>query len=255
MFHGLLGKGFQAGAWLEWVVIVYGVAPRLNFVLAVPVADDLRTRAVFQVEADFVITRVGLVHAAVVDQRHGVFAVVVLHKVIDSFLLHQATDKVEVSLAVLAAVVPFGKCARGLVLEAGQATNAFEDVFDDLRHGLVLEDAAVRLPGQKPQPGVDRSLVDVGLGFHGPIYCVANFGHAGPARNVAIEVARLAAGHLHPHRHVLAKHFVGRNVGALALEPERELAQPGQVFVAREFDEHEDTNPERGGDIKRTCHG
>ena len=250
VLHGFLGKGFQAGARFQRVVVVHRVAARLNFVLAAPVADDLGTGAVFQVKANLVVARVRLVHATVVYQRHGVFAVFVLHLVIDTLLLHQAADKIEIGLAVLAAVFPLGESSRGFVLEAGQTAMGFEDLLNNLRHGFVLEDAAVRLPRQKPEPGMDGGLVDVGLGLLGAVDGVAYFGDARPTGNVTVEVSRFTCSQLDPRGHVLPQHLVCGDVGALAFEPQRKLAQTRKVLMPRKLDQQKLVGTEWRGNVK-----
>jgi len=71
-----------------------------------------------------------------------VLAVLVLEVVVDALGLHQPVDEVEIGLAILNAIVTRLILARELLLEL-RVRIFLEDLLDDVRHGLVLEDAAV----------------------------------------------------------------------------------------------------------------
>src|SRR5256885_16746545 len=58
-----------------------------------------------------------------------------------ALVLHEARDELEVRLVVLHAVLPGAVGARQALLH-GVAVDA-QDLVDDVRHGLVLEDAKV----------------------------------------------------------------------------------------------------------------
>ncbi len=87
-----------------------------------------------------------------IGQDEGVFSVLVLEVVVDTFLLHQPADEVEIRLAVLHAVFPGPVTAAQALLEIGEPV-VLEHLLDDLGYGLSLEDAAVGAARQQPQPG------------------------------------------------------------------------------------------------------
>jgi hypothetical protein len=87
-----------------------------------------------------------------------VFAVFVLEKVVDAFLLHQALDEVQVGFAVLDAVFPLGVRAVKVRLEIAEAAVA-EDRQDDVRNGHVLVDAEIGCAPKEPQPRDDLHVV------------------------------------------------------------------------------------------------
>ena len=77
------------------------------------------------------------------------FVLVVLKIVIDAFLLHEPTDKVEICLPVLDAVLP------GSVLPAEGIFDICKAVLlayclDDVRGCFFLEDTAIGRAGEKP---------------------------------------------------------------------------------------------------------
>jgi len=79
------------------------------------------------------------------------FAVVVREVVIDSLLLHQTADEIEIRFPVLDAVFPLAIAAAKRILEIGKALLP-ENVFNDVGNRLVLEDPAIGSTGEKPQP-------------------------------------------------------------------------------------------------------
>ena len=79
-------------------------------------------------------------------------------EVVDAFLLEQPVDEVIVGLAVLNAVVPGAIVGRQPVLKLGHRVVG-EDLLDDLRHRLVLENLAVRRARKIPKPRVDTRPV------------------------------------------------------------------------------------------------
>ena len=111
-------------------------------------------------------------------------AVLVLEVVENAVLLHQARDEIEVGFTVLDAVLALiigGGQRELVVLEAA----TLEDLLDNVRDGLVLEDAAIGNAGKEPEPGHDFHLVvgeaDVGTAL-------------GKSADKAVEVARAVIG-------------------------------------------------------------
>ncbi|MNG36587.1 hypothetical protein D3C84_1236630 [compost metagenome] len=72
--------------------------------------------------------------------------------VIDAFLLHQPTDKVEAGFAVLHAIFPLAIAAAQAVFEIGKP-EVTEHLLDDVRHRLVLENPAIGGAREQPEPG------------------------------------------------------------------------------------------------------
>src|SRR5579862_2541610 len=75
-----------------------------------------------------------------------------LEKVIDTFFFHQSGNKVEISLPVLHTVVALAEGAVEPEFEVAKA-ELCENRLNNVGDGLLLEDAAVRLARQEPQPG------------------------------------------------------------------------------------------------------
>ncbi len=95
-----------------------------------------------------------------VREHQRVLAVGMLEEIIDSVLLHQPADEVEIRLAVLDAIFERGRRTGGCVAEIGEAAIG-EDLLDDGDGRLLREDPAVGRPRQEPQPGPQHELVDV----------------------------------------------------------------------------------------------
>ena len=100
----------------------------------------------------------GLVRGAGVGEHELVLTVVVLEEVVEAFLLEQALDEVQVALAVLHQVVPDAVLGAQQHLEIAHAVLT-EEELRDLGHALVVEDAAVAVLAQKPEPGAQGGAV------------------------------------------------------------------------------------------------
>src|ERR1700722_5763385 len=70
----------------------------------------------------------------------------------DAELFHEARNEVERSLAILHAIFELGITSLQAEPEIFEVEE-IEDLTDDVRHGEILENAAIRLARQKPQPG------------------------------------------------------------------------------------------------------
>ena len=116
----------------------------------------------------FVVERQGRrlqrrVAAVVVGEHHdvaGFLALVVAEVVVDALALEQAREEGEGGLVVLRAVLQRRVVLLQVEPEVAVA-ELLEHGFDDLAHVLVLEDPAVLVLGQEPQPGHDVALVGV----------------------------------------------------------------------------------------------
>ena len=128
------------------------IGPLGDVFLVAPVID----RA--EIELDDLVAghRLQLAHRVGEDQR--VRAVVVLEEVHDAFVLEQALHEAQVALVVLDAIFPLRIGRLQALLELGLGIFG-EDRLDDLDHGLLLEDPAVRGVAQEPEPGPDDRLV------------------------------------------------------------------------------------------------
>jgi len=101
----------------------------------------------------------GVVGVIVVGQDQGVPIVLVPEEVVDTFLFQQPAGEIEISLPILHAVIPAMVRLDQEFLEVGVAVFA-EDVFDDVRSGPALENAAVAGASKKPEPGDQGGLVE-----------------------------------------------------------------------------------------------
>src|SRR5262245_24273899 len=106
----------------------------------------------------------GDVSAGVIGEDERVLALLVIEEEADALLLEEAGDEVVVGLAVLHAVL--ARIVGAGQLEAVVAEPVLaEELLQDVRHGLALEDAAVGGPGEEPEPGGDVGTV-VGMIRH-----------------------------------------------------------------------------------------
>jgi len=113
-----------------------------------------------------------------------------VEEVVDAFLFHEPAGEVEVGLAVLHAIVARLVGALELPLDV----ESLEHFPEDVRHGLPLEDPALRALGEKPELGNDVHLVG---GEQGAVAALAldlvaaAFRHpATDSAEVAVAVAR-----------------------------------------------------------------
>jgi hypothetical protein len=142
------------------------------------------------------------------------FAVLVPEVIIDALLLHQPADEVEIRLAILHAVFPGPVLAAELFREVGE-TIVLENLLDDFGHLLFLEDPAVGLARQQPEPGPQRRMV------------TRKLTHAALVRelaDIAVEVTGLALSReVEAHGKKLAHHIVELDVVVLAQQIEVEF--------------------------------
>ena len=156
MALGLFEQRPQTFAWRFKIEVVKRISARLHLldrdplkqVIAFPVVMDIRRKI-----WNRVITGKRAMRAVIIRQHQNVLAVFVSEVIVNAFLFHQPADEIEICLPVLHAVFPLAIAAtQGILDEIGKAVFA-ENGLDDVRHGFVLENPAVRSAGQKPQPG------------------------------------------------------------------------------------------------------
>jgi hypothetical protein len=170
--------------------------PRLDLLFDSPIEEIFLVRPrLGQISVrDLLVTGKNRVRAFRVGQHKRVLAIIVLEKIVNSFLLHESAHEIEIALAVLNAVIPRAIRRRETVLEVREPTVA-EDLLDDSRRRQFLIDMAVGHPGQEPQPGDQRGLVASQFPL---IRCLLKTIH------VAVEIARPPFGQAEPNRCILA---------------------------------------------------
>ena len=146
---------------------------------------------------------------------------------------------VEIRLAVLDAVVAREISALKLIGDAQTG----EDLFQDVGDGELLEDPALVIPREHPEPGNDlRAIAGEGAAPLGRGDALA----LGESAHDPVEVARGAVGHQQGHGNALAEDRVERDRGGgLGQQIELESEQPGDGLFAGELLEEQDIGPER----------
>ena len=93
-----------------------------------------------------------------VGEHERMLSVLMLKEVINPIRLHEATDEIEIRLAVLHAIFERWRRAGGLVAHIGEASVG-EDLLDDGDGRHLRENLAVRSPREQPEPGPQYELV------------------------------------------------------------------------------------------------
>ncbi|MNH04210.1 hypothetical protein D3C79_634980 [compost metagenome] len=188
------------------------------------------------------VARHYLMGAIGIGQHQHVTVLFVAEVVVDTFLFHQPADKVEAGLTVLHAVFPLTVGAAETVFEVGK-TQVAKHLLDDLRDGLVLEDAAIGGLAQQPQPRPQGHPVTGEL---------AAVDALAAARHDAVKIPRAAQVQLQAQAHGLAQQLVevdGRVVrGQLQLVVE----QPPQLFAAAHFRQDQRIRAQRAVDLRQS---
>ena len=228
-------EGFGRGKWIVVGVLEGG---GLNFPGQGPIEDILGRGAALGsgTVSDFFVAFGRLMAGGVIAQDEHMALLVVLEEVVNAFLLQEAADEVEVSLAVLDAVFPGGVLAFDAPFKVGELI-ALEDVLDDLGDGLFLVDAAVGGAGEEPQPGNYGGLVTAEAMPRGEL---------NEAADVAMEAAFAAAPSVQAEGDGLADEGVEVEVVVGADEFGLELEQAADGFLAGEADKAELVLAERG---------
>ena len=212
------------------------------------------------VERQFVRIQRGIA-VLVVGQHQDVLRlaalVVVAEVVVDALALDQARDEVEGGLVVLRAVLELRVGLGQLQLEVAECEFA-EDRLDDVRHREVLEDPAILVLCEHPEPRNDVAFVGVEVAF-----AVRGRRAAGlrEARDIAVPVALAphvaAVPAFDPQDRPLADDLARVDVVALGQQAQAELEQlrdrlvPGhfldQQVVLPIFLQGEEVHPVAGG--------
>src|SRR6266545_4082976 len=166
------------------------------------------------------LVRTGLMDPRIVAHHERMFAVLMLEEVEHTFFFHEAGDKGKVGFAILHAVLTRLEGALELEFEVGEA-QVSEDLLDDLRDTLPLEDAAVGGAGEEPQPRHHFRIVVGHPRIHVPL--------REPAHE-AVEVACLPAAQFDGDSEVLADQGVEGDVALLGDQHELEAEQLGDAL-------------------------
>ncbi len=174
----------------------------------------------------------------VIGEDQSVLPVRVLEVVEDPLVLHEPRDELEGGLVVLDAVLA-GVVGGGQgILEVGEPQIG-EDLLDDVRHGLVLEDLAVGGEIAHPQPGNQLGVIGrevlVRPGLH-------------EAADETVDVARRAVGQQELDGRALAHDLGEVEVERLGLHAQAEVEQLRDPFLAVEAAEQELVRAEGRGD-------
>ncbi len=184
-----------------------------------------------------------------IGQHQHVARLFVAEVVVDAFLLHQPADEVEAGFAVLHAVFPLAVAAAEAVLEVGEPQVA-EHLLDDVRHRLVLEDAAVRGAAEQPQPGPQGHLV-AGV--------LAGADGLPAGTDDAVEVALAAVVQLQRQAHGFTQQLVELDRGVLRGQLQVVLEGPSEFLAAFQALQQQDIGAQRAVDLHQAlglgqCH-
>ena len=146
-------RGVQTGVGLLKVIVRQRSHAGVDLVFLFDAEDGVRVQTATggRSVACRRLARTGSEGRFVVGQNQRVLFFALLEEVENAFVFEQPRDEVEIGLAVLDTVVPgliAGLQAQLVILEAP----VFENLFDDVGHGLVLEDAAIGVEGEEPEP-------------------------------------------------------------------------------------------------------
>src|SRR6266436_7157647 len=160
-----------------------------------------------------------------------------------SSFFHEAAHEIEVGLPVLHTVLALGVRPGEPVVEDRHRV-VLEDLLDDVRDRLLLEDPAVRRAREEPEPRV-----------HGhPVLEIAPDRLAlGEARDVPVEVAVSALHSLQLHGNLLAAELTRLDIVARRQGRELELRGAAQLFAPAQRAE-EQILPHRGGVLHHPRH-
>ena len=151
----------QLGSWVLKVKIIQHIDSGLDFERNGPLVDVLYLadpRLIRGEERERRVVRHSAMGRIAVGQVQLVLVGGVGDVIVDSFLLHESTDKVQVRLPILHAVVPLAIGARELIRKVGKSVIA-EDLLNDIRNRLALKNAAICRARQEPQPGNEGRLI------------------------------------------------------------------------------------------------
>ena len=114
-------------------------------------SSSLRSAAGSAFVATLWLIRTGLMLDGVIGQDQGVDAVLVLEEIENAFFFQQSRNEIEIGFAILHAVLALQEISVELKLVVLEM-HLVEDLLDDIRDLLLLEDAAVGGAREEPQP-------------------------------------------------------------------------------------------------------
>ena len=179
--------------------------------------------------------------AVAVAQHQRVLPVLMREVIEDAFLFQQPGDEVVVRLPVLHAIFALAVAAGQRLLDVGVA-GALADRLDDLRHRLLLEDAAVAGMGQHPQPGVQFRLV------MGDLAAVVDMGQLDPPDDGVDVADRFLVAQRDGDGHRLADDAVEGDVVVRRDHGDAVGEQRRQPLLAHDGPQRQGVRSQRGGD-------
>src|SRR5258708_7950024 len=136
-----------------------------------------------------------------IRQGEGVLALLMAEIIMNSFLLHESADKIEISFPILHAVFPLSVGASQGILKWRREVIRLQYFLDNVGNFLVLENPAIGGSGQKPELWHDDRLI-----ARQPSHITGL-----PERpNVTIEEARAALNRVEPDSDILADNLLER---------------------------------------------
>ena len=148
---------------------------------------------------------------------------------VDSLVLQEPADEVEVALAILHRVVTRGIALVELELEIGDRP-AFEHRLHDLRYRLVLEDPAIPPPAEEPEPGYQLDIVAA---------VDALLPDERGLRDQTMIVTLAAALDGHGHGHAFAEQVLEHDIRARAQQHQLVAVEAPELFPTLETMEQE----------------
>src|SRR6267154_429615 len=152
-----LDIGHQGAVGSLKIIVGKSVLAGTQFLLGAPAFHNVFLQegaAGSVVEAHFMLYGTVLVNLRFVGEYQLVAVLIVLKEIENAIFLHQASDKIVGSLAVLDDVFALGVTALSAVLKILEAV-VLEDFFDDFGNSLILKNLAIGGTRQEPQPRND----------------------------------------------------------------------------------------------------
>jgi len=237
----ILALGFQVTSWVLEVIVVGQVFARVDLFQHLPAVEVFLVHhrsSIDPIVLDGGFAGQRCMAADVVHQHQFVATLLVLKEEVNTLMLHQAHDKVQVSFLILNTVVPVPVGFLELV-EQGKAILA-QYIGNDVGDFLELENLAVAATTRQPQPGPQFGGVQQVL----PLTPAA----AKPGTDAAEKPGAFAILGFNLERDVLAKHGFGAQSGLFAVKHHIKLKQAGQRLRASHLAKPQRLT-QRGGDV------
>src|ERR1017187_6925151 len=220
------------------IVVIESVLARPEFLLHIPLGDGIRLllAAGASIVDDFRYTRAILMDGRRIPQHKGVLVLVVLEKVKNAVLFHQAGDEVEIGFAILNAILAGRVAALQRIFEVFEP-QSLEDLGDDIGHRHLLKNAAIRGARQEPEPGNQ----------FGAVMCKTIVTAAlRETAQVAVEISQAAVAQVERDAGRLAYNVVKRDRAVLRQQLEIEAEQSRNGFLAHHTLEQENVFSQGG---------